>query len=64
MIVKNPIKMWQTAEPAYPHISNVLRPQVRTVKMLTKEATKFAAQSKIVETRGLIEPVPRTYSKI
>ena len=64
IIVKNPISMWQIAEPAYPQINNVLRPQVLTVKMLINEAAKFTAQSKIVDIRGFNEPAPRTWLKI
>ena len=63
-IVKSPIKSKHTAEPAWPQINSVLLPNIRTVKILTKDATKLTEQSMIVAIRGFSVSSPRTSPKI
>ena len=63
-IVKKPIKSKQTAEPAWPQINSVLRPNIRTVNILTNDATKLTEQSMIVAIRGFSVSSPRTSAKI
>ena len=63
-IVKRPIRSRHTAEPAYPQISNVRLPNIRTVKMLTNEAKKLTELRIIVAVRGFKVSSPKTDLKI